>query len=311
MNFFCRALVFSLLYKLSVEGAVVKIYLGNSADACNDPTNLLGSLTAFNDVCTANTGQAATLSSCSDSKASFVVYSESGEKVIYNAPKCGKGNATSYAVSKNQCTLIQKECFFTADCYGILVDSTCTAPSSTYLASFDSSTCASNPTQNFLTIFADNTCKDYTPFFFSPVSYISSVGSSSDSINFKLFLGIGCNISQADASWTNVPTTGSCVDASPKKDYASIKISKPLPFLLSSTIAAIILGIIIGPIIGSIVCCCVCWGALHACGVVNCPCFNRCCDRRKNIASSNSNSFPSTAYATQAPRSSPYGNARL
>ena len=297
----------SLLLVNLANAAQVAIYVGTSTAACSDPASFLFMITAFSDMCTSSIGTASTLASCSTTKVSVVAYPDSSKDKV-NPPACG-GNFTSYEATY-QCTLVEKNCLG-GDCYAILVDSTCSIPTNTYLVSYKASLCSQKPDQTFNTIVADNTCRSILPLSLASTSYIASVGTNSDKINFKLFTKVGCNASYADASWTDVPSTGACIDASPKKIYGSIRVATPAKFALSSALFAIAIGVIIGPIVGGIFCCCGCWGILHACGVVNCPCFNTCCDRRKNIASSGSSpSFPSSSSYGAQPYAQPYGGAQ-
>lgn len=297
MNFICRALVFSLLYKLSVEGATIGVWF--SSPSCSGSPSQ--TYIAYSDVCTAREGVAITLTECSASDVKMIEYPDSSSEKIA-APKCGTGKGFTTSASTS--------CKKFSDFYTKVLENTCTA-TNVFIANPRDPACTTARDQRYSTIIADGTCRSW--YESSIQAYTASVVSNTK-IDLKAFYSPTCNASDLESVWDEIPTTGTCKDAvlkSSSPEFRSVSVSVPVPFLLSSTIAAILLGIIIGPIIGSIVCCCVCWGALHACGVVNCPCFNRCCDRRKNIASSNSNSFPSTAYATQAPRSSPYGNARL
>jgi hypothetical protein len=218
-----------------------------------------------------------------------------------NAPKCGTGTGEYFEATKS-CTYVSLDYLYVK-----IIDSTCKVPnpSTVFLANPQKFVCSSSSQdQIHTTIVADGTCQTY------PITHRASLGSG-NTIDFKIYTDSICNETKIDTAWTGISTTGACVNAATPNLYKSLAVTVPAPYSISSIVAAAAITAIVGGVIGSIVCCCVCWGALHACGVVNCPCFNRCCDRRKNIASSNSNSFPSTAYATQAPRSSPYGNARL
>jgi hypothetical protein len=296
MNFICLALVFSLLYKLSVEGATIGVW-AYSSTCIGDPYKVYN---AYSDLCTARNGVAITLKECSASSVKMITYEDSESEKV-NAPKCGTGQG-SYIDASTSCTQ------FSNIGYVKLIENTCKAPSTVFIANPNLYTCTSERyQQKYLTITADGTCRSLNGYV-SGFAYTSSVGSS-NTVDFKIFKSSICNQSFVDTVWTGIPTTGVCTSASPPKEFEALSVSVPATF--SFSIASILGGAIAGAVIGTLVCCCGCWGALHACGVVNCPCFNRCCDRRKNIASSSSNSFPSTAYATQAPRSSPYGNARL
>jgi hypothetical protein len=298
-------------YFFSSNAVKIALYLGTSTAACSDQANQLGTATGFPGLCTAVNGMAITFASCSESRVTYVTYPDSSKEEKVNAPKCGKGNVKPYEVTK-QCTLLEKQCFFDADCYAILLDSTCNAPTNVFLVSDRNYyKCSETTDQNFGLVNLEGNCVSNV---FAGTSYIATVGTSENSINYNSFSDLKCNNSFAIASWSNVPANGVCVDAKNTTRSQSIKVELPVAFTYvpASIFSSSAVGSIIGGVIGTIIWCFGCWGILHACGCVNCPCFNTCCDRRKNIASSSSStSFPTSSYGAQAPRSSPYGNARL
>ena len=312
MNFICLAFVFSLLYKLSVEGATIGVWLNSICSGSPVQTYI-----AYSDLCTASKGTAITLTECNASDVKMIEYPDSSSEKIA-APKCGTGKGFTTSASMS----CQKFSSFSTK----VLENTCTAPKNVFIANLRPPACTTARDQQYSTIIADGTCRvwDEPVIINFPFTYTKASAVSNTTIDLKLFYeSETCNSSALESVWDGISTTEACVNAALNvsvAEYRSASLFAPVPFtpdrlspdrLSKGTAAAIALGIIIGPIIGTLVFCSVCWGALHACGVVNCPCFNRCCDRRKNISSSNSNSFPSTAYATQAPRSSPYGNARL
>lgn len=296
MNFILQALAISLLYKRSVEGATVGVW-AYSSSCVGDPYKIYN---AYSDMCTARLGVAITLSECSASNVKLILFEDSESEKV-NAPKCGTGQG-SYIDASKTCTK------FSTIGYVKLIEDTCKAPNTVFIANTQLSSCSTESQQKYSTITADGACRSLEERV-TGYSYTANLGSSK-AVDFKIFKSLTCNQSLIDTSWTGIPTTGVCTDASPPNYFEALSVSVPAPFSFPS-ITSIIGGVIAGAVIGTLVCCCGCWGVLHACGVVNCPCFNRCCDRRKNIAS-NSNSYPSpTSYASQAPRSSPYGNTRL
>ena len=276
------------------ESATIGSY--STPDCSGNPEN---TYTTFNDVCTANLGTAITLYDCSDSYVKVILFEDSfgGD----TPPKCGTGDA-SYIDAKRECTY-----FKSAEQYTKIIESTCKSnPSTLFMASLYSDACPVSA-QLFSTIIADGTCR-----VFLSSSYAASIGTS-NTINYKYYNALNCNSSEGYSSLDNVPTNGVCTDAtSPGGDVLSMKVAIPAAYYYSPINAKDIAGVIAGAVAGVLVCCCGFWGILHACGCVNCPCYNRCCDRRKNIASSGSSpSFPASAYGANAPRSSPYGNTRL
>jgi len=273
---------------------------------------------SFNDVCTARLGTAITLSSCSDSYVKVITYADSSSEKI-NAPKCGTGTG-AYIDASSSCKKFDDAGLFTR--YTKIIDATCKAPTNALIASANTVICSSSSKdQIYTTITADGSCRLYAD---SGYYYTAVAGSGSNTVDFKIYDNSICNVSKPDAVWIGARTTGECLDTSIKKYYESLQITTPATFVLSSSILASAIGAIVGGIIGTIIWCFGCWGVLHACGCVNCPCFNRCCDRRKNIASSGSSgsspSYPSSSpygaqmaspYGAQAPRASnPYGNVR-
>jgi hypothetical protein len=307
MNFICLALVFSLLYKLSVEGVTIGVWaISSTCSGLAYKTYI-----AYSDLCTAQKGTAITLYDCDPSNVKLLIYDS---EVQVGVPTCSNtGPKPTYIDASTTCAK------FTNVGWVKIIENTCTAPKNVFIANLRPSACAATSQQKYSTIIADGTCRvwDESAFLSFPNTYTKASAVSNTTIDLKLFYeSETCDSSALESVWDGISTTEACVNAAlnvSDAEYRSASLIAPVHFTpdrLSKGTAAAITAIV-GGVIGSIVCCCVCWGALHACGVVNCPCFNRCCDRRKNIASSNSNSFPSTAYATQAPRSSPYGNARL
>lgn len=273
---------------------------------------------SFNDVCTAISGTAITLSSCSDSYVKVITYEDSSTEKV-KAPKCGTGAGT-YIDASSSCKKFDDAGISTR--YTKIIDSTCKAPTNTFIASANTVVCSSSSlSQKYSTITADGLCRSYLG---STYYYTAVAGSSSNTLDFRTYDSAICNVSKPDAVWIGARTTGECLDTSIKNSYESLQITTPATFVLSSSLVASAIGAIVGGIIGTIIWCFGCWGVLHACGCVNCPCFNRCCDRRKNIASSGSSSsspsYPSSSpygaqmaspYGAQAPRASnPYGNVR-
>jgi len=286
------------------DAAIVGLF---SSSTCSGTPFI--SYVVYNDLCTANYGTAITVASCSDSNIRVVTYDDSFKEEV-KAPKCGTGTGTYFDASTS-CSKVA------TDKYSKILDATCKAPSNTFIASLNLFSCSSILTrQYYTTITADGTCRFYPESF--DYFYKASAGSSSNTINFNAFNNSAC--SNVDSIWSNARTTGECLDTSVRNNYESLQITTPATFALSSSIIASAIGSIVGGVIGTIIWCFGCWGILHACGCVNCPCFNRCCDRRKNIASSGSSpSYPSaspygaqmaTPYGAQAPRSNPYGNVR-
>ena len=269
--------------------------------------------TAYNDVCTGRDGRALTVYQCSDSYAKIYEYKDSASEKI-KAPKCGTGSPL-YVDATKTCT------YAAPLTYTKLIESTCKAPTNTFIASANTVVCSSSSlSQSYSTITADGSCRRYAD---SDYYYTAEAGSSSNTLDFRTYNSAICNVSKPDAVWIGARTTGECLETSIKNNYESLQITTPATFLLSSSLVASAIGAIVGGIIGTIIWCFGCWGILHACGCVNCPCFNRCCDRRKNIASSASGSSPSypssspygaqmaSPYGAQAPRASnPYGNVR-
>jgi hypothetical protein len=263
----------------------------------------------FNDLCTARYGTAITVASCSDSNIRVVTYDDSATEKV-KAPKCGTGTGTYFDASTS-CSKV------TSTQYSKILDGTCKAPSNIFIASLDTVACSSPYIfQLYTSIIADGTCRFNRD---SSYYYKASQGSGSNTIDFKVYNTSSCSFNP-ESEWNGARTTGECLDTNVKDLYKSLQITTPATFALSSSIIASAVGSIVGGVIGTIIWCFGCWGILHACGCVNCPCFNRCCDRRKNIASSGSSpSYPSaspygaqmaTPYGAQAPRSNPYGNVR-
>ena len=286
------------------DAATIGLFSSSTCSGIPDIT-----YTSYNDVCTALSGTAITVASCSDSYVKIIVYGDSyAEKV--KIPKCGTGTGT-YVDASTTCKK------FDSSTYTKIIDATCKAPSNAFIASLNYYGCSSTDNrQYYSSVTADGTCRSYRD---STYYYKATAGSSSNTIDFKVYNTSSCSFNP-DSEWTGARTTGECLDTSKKNYYESLQISTPATFALSSSIIASAIGSIVGGVIGTIIWCFGCWGILHACGCVNCPCFNRCCDRRKNIASSGSSpSYPSaspygaqmaTPYGAQAPRANPYGNVR-
>lgn len=205
----------------------IALYIGSSTAACSDQANLLGNVTGFSGLCTASNGMAITFASCSESRVTYVYYPDSSTDEKVNPPKCGKGAVKSYEITK-QCTLLEKECFLGADCYSILIDSTCEAPSNVYLVSNHYPyKCSARKDQRF------NLAIPYGNCFTMPasgLSHIATEGPSENSINFTTFSNKGCNKSLAVASWSNVSANGVCVDAINSTLSQSIRVEKPIAF---------------------------------------------------------------------------------
>jgi hypothetical protein len=242
-----------------------------------------------------------------------ITYDDSGTEKV-KAPKCGTGAGT-YIDASSTCKKFDDAGIFTR--YTKILDATCKAPTNAFIASLNTVVCSSSSIgQLYTSITADGTCRSYSD---SSYYYKASQGSGSNTIDFNVYNTSTCSF-DPDSEWIGARTTGECLDTSKKNNYKSLQITAPATFALSSSILASAIGAIIGGVVGTIIWCFGCWGILHACGCVNCPCFNRCCDRRKNIASSGSSpSYPSaspygaqmaTPYGAQAPRSNPYGNVR-
>jgi hypothetical protein len=286
------------------DAAVVGLFSSSTCSGTPSQTYVV-----FSDLCTARYGTAITVASCSDSNIRVVTYDDSATEKK-KAPKCGTGTGIYFDASTS-CSKI------TNSQYSKILDGTCKAPTNAFIASLNTVVCSSSSVdQIYTTVTADGTCRLYAD---SSYFYKATAGSSSNTIDFKVYNTSSCSFNP-DSEWTGARTTGECLDTSKKNYYESLQITTPATFALSSSIIASAVGSIVGGVIGTIIWCFGCWGILHACGCVNCPCFNRCCDRRKNIASSGSSpSYPSASpygaqmaspYGAQAPRANPYGNVR-
>ena len=274
------------------HGAIVGVW-SYSSTCSGSPSQ---TYIAFADVCTARIGEAITLSQCSSSNVKLYNYADSRlEK--NNAPKCGTGTGT-YVEASTTCTK------FSDIGYVKLMESTCKLPNNVFIVNAQDSVCSSPSPydyQTYTTVIADGSCQSW---FESGSGYTYTAnGGSSNTVDFKLFYSPICNISKLESVWDGIPTTGVCRDAVLKTSrslvYRSALVAVPSAFLSAG--AAI--GAIVGSVIGVIVCCTGCWGALHACGVVNCPCFNRCCNRRKTVVTSSAPtvtkvSAPSQGYSS-------------
>jgi len=302
-------LLLTTLFVKTSDAATIGVYYSSTCSGTPYST-----YTSYNDVCTARSGTAITIASCSDSYVKVITYEDSSTEKA-KAPKCGTGAGT-YIDASSTCKKFDDAGILSR--YTKIIDATCKAPTNAFIASLSYYICSSsNVYQTYTSITADGTCRSYADL--ASYYYKASQGSSSNTIDFKVYNTSTCSFN-AESVWSDARTTGECFDTTVKNYYKSLQITTPATYALSSSILASAIGSIVGGVIGTIIWCFGCWGILHACGCVNCPCFNRCCDRRKNIASSGSSpSYPSaspygaqmaTPYGAQAPRSNPYGNVR-
>jgi len=241
-----------------------------------------GVYTAFDDLCTARNGYAITASSCSDTNLKILVWEDSKNAEKVNAPQCATGRPSRIEAS-DVCTLLADKRWTK------IIDSTCKAQTGTvFLASFSSSPCATKVSQTYSTIVADSKCRNFD--FFSQASYSAKVVSSSIDFTYydsSVYISPTCNSNLTYDYWKNVPTNGVCTASNDLFYYESILVRTPSAYYLSSSLAAAgAIGTIVGAIIGAICFCGGLGGILHVLRVVNIPCFNQCCDRRKNVVSS-------------------------
>ena len=269
------AVVASTNLLIQSEGATIGVY------STSDCTGTATEYTFYEDVCTAQNGRAIASVSCGSSYLKAYVWPNSKAKDL-SVPKCGTGTPT-YAEASTTCTRQG-----TTSIYTKILDSTCYSPSTTYLAYIYVYGCSDALIngQQYETYSADGQCRRF-PKSGSTYYYKASVLTSS-SISFQAFTSSSCAIK--DATWSSIPTNGVCYAPSNLATsplYESISVAKPASYGSGSAAAGLVVGIVIIIVIGSLVGCCA--GVLsifHCMGCINIPCFNQCCDRRKNVMSS-------------------------
>lgn len=260
-----------------------------------------GVYTAFDDLCTARNGYAITASSCSDSNLKILVWDDSKNAEKVNAPQCATGKPSRIEASK--------DCTFLADKrWTKIIDSTCKAPTgAVFLASFATSNCATKVSQTYSTIVADSKCRYFD--LLNEFTYSASVvGSTIDFTYFDSsdFISPTCNSNNTYDFWNKVTTAGACVSPNYRYYYESMLVRSPSAYYLSSSLAAAgAIGSIVGAILGAMCCFGGIGGVLHFLGIVNIPCFNQCCDRRKNVMSSSAS--PMTVNVSNVSSAPPQG----
>ena len=241
-------------------------------------------ITFYEGICTSNGGYATSSATCENGKLKAWVYEDSknpssGSK--YSPPSCNAGGR-KYVEATTTCTAEGGS----SKLYNIIRDNTCTAPTNTYLAYVTQTAClfAVLSGQAFETIIVDNVCRIMPG---PEPLYYKAVGTS-NGISFTTFTSSVCSTAAKDSVWSSAEATGVCFSPStPGKVWFSLSLSKPLKYDPSAGAASLAAAVIIIIVIGSLVGCCA--GVLsifHCMGCINIPCFNQCCDRRKNVMSS-------------------------
>ena len=254
------------------EGATIGAY------STSDCTGSFLEYTFFEDICAAQNGRGIASVSCGSSYLKAYIWPDS-KKPGLSVPQCGTGTPT-FVEASTSCT--QQG---TSSIYTKIIDTTCFAPSTTYLAYPYLYSCskALDNGEQYTTINADGQCRKVP----GDTYYYKATTVTSTSISFQVYTSSSCAVK--DATWTSIPTNGVCYAASnlailPR--YESISVAKPAAYGTSSA-AGLVAGVVIIIVIGSLIGCCA--GILsifHCMGCINVPCFNQCCDRRKTVVTS-------------------------